>query len=78
MITFLPAAYPNYRPQIQGLLYGGMILGTLFSELLCSGTLGDWIILRLAEKNDNVREAEMRLWLIYPAAVISAGKLNKF
>ncbi|CAZ85746.1 unnamed protein product [Tuber melanosporum] len=72
VITYLPPAYPEYRPQIQGLLYGGMILGTLFSEVLCSGTLGDWIVIKLAKKNNNVRVAEMRLWLLYPATVITS------
>jgi hypothetical protein len=75
VVTYLPIAYPAYKPQIQGLLYIGIILGTLFSEILCSGTLGDWIVLRLARRNKNVRVAEMRLWMAYPAAVITAGEL---
>lgn len=74
VVTYLPFGYPTYKPQIQGLLYIGLILGTLSSEVLCSGTLGDWIVLRLAKKNNNVRVAEMRLWMAYPAALSTASK----
>lgn len=73
VITYLPAAYPNYTPQIQGLLFLGLILGTMTSEALCSGTLGDTIMLKFAKANGGVRLAECRLWLIYPAVAISAG-----
>lgn len=30
------------------------------------------IVARLSKENDNVREPEMRLWLAYPAAVLTA------
>ncbi|KAH0553403.1 hypothetical protein GP486_006526 [Trichoglossum hirsutum] len=73
IITYIPAAYVRYSPQIQGLLLLGLLLGTLFSELLCSGRLSDRIILKLMKRNDNVRVAEMRLWLAYPAALLSAS-----
>lgn len=76
IITMLPAAYVQYSPQIQGLLFLGLILGTLFSEILCSGRLSDYIILRLAKKNGGVRFPEMRLWLAYPAALLSASKIH--
>ncbi|MCJ1470298.1 hypothetical protein MMC07_008943 [Pseudocyphellaria aurata] len=72
IITMLPAAYVSYSPQIQGLLFIGLLLGTLFSEVFCSGRLGDFIVLRLARKNEGVRTPEMRLWLAYPAAMLSA------
>ncbi|KAI9832279.1 MAG: hypothetical protein M1819_004457 [Sarea resinae] len=72
IITEIPYAYIQYRPQIQGLLFIGLLLGTLFSELFCSGRLSDWLILRLTKRNKGVRVAEMRLWLAYPAALISA------
>jgi len=72
IITMLPAAYASYAPQIQGLLFLGLLLGTLFSEVFCSGRLGDYIVMRLARQNDGVRVPEMRLWLGYPAATLSA------
>ena len=68
IITMLPVAYVSYSPQIQGLLFLGLLVGTLFSELFCSGHLSDSIVLQLARKNGGVRKPEMRLWLAYPAA----------
>ena len=70
----LPTAYVQYTPQIQGLLFIGLLLGTVFSEVFCSGTLSDWLMVKLARKNNNVRVPEMRLWLGYPAALLSASK----
>ncbi|KAI9876639.1 MAG: hypothetical protein M1830_006039 [Pleopsidium flavum] len=75
IITMIPAAYVQYPPQIQGLLFLGLLLGTLFSEIFCSGRLSDWLVLRLTKRNNNVRVAEMRLWLAYPAALLSASEL---
>lgn len=72
--TMLPVAYATYSPQIQGLFFLGLILGTLFSEIFCSGRLSDWLVVRLAKKHGGVKVAEMRLWLAYPAALISASK----
>ena len=76
IITMLPAAYAQYSPQIQGLLFLGLLLGTLFSEVFCSGRLSDWIVLRLAKKNDGIRAPEMRIWLAYPAALLSASEFE--
>lgn len=78
VITFLPVAYIQYTPQVQGLLFIGLILGTLFAEFLMSGALSDKIILRLAKRNNGIRVAEMRLWLAYPAALLSASELLLF
>ncbi|KAL8934248.1 MAG: hypothetical protein Q9216_006001 [Gyalolechia sp. 2 TL-2023] len=72
IITMVPAAYVQYSPQIQGLLFLGLLLGTLFSEMFMSGRLSDYIVLRLARRNHGVRQPEMRLWLAYPAALLSA------
>lgn len=72
VITMAPAAYAEYTPLIQGLLFIGLLLGTVFSEVFCSGSLSDWIVARLAKKNGGVRVPEMRLWLAYPALVITA------
>lgn len=71
VITMLPAAYLDYTPQIQGLLFIGLLLGTLFAELFLGGRLSDYVCAKLAKKNGGVRMPEMRLWLIYPAGVLS-------
>jgi hypothetical protein len=54
------------------LLYIGLIVGTLISEVLCSGRLSDHIVVKLAKANGNQKTAEMRLWLAYPAAILTA------
>ena len=76
--TMIPYAYPQYAPKIQGLLFLGLIVGTLISEIFMSGSLSDLIVARLAKKNGGVRVAEMRLWLAYPAALLSASKSFPF
>lgn len=67
-----PAAYENYPLQIQGLLFIGLLVGVVSAEALCSGRLSDRIMAILTKRNDNQRVPEMRLWLGYPAAIISA------
>jgi hypothetical protein len=73
VITMVPAAYANYTPLIQGLLFLGLFLGTVLSEIGCSGRLSDFIVERLSKKNSNIRVPEMRLWLAYPAILITSG-----
>lgn len=72
VITMLPAAYVDYSPLIQGLLFIGLLLGTLLSEVLVGGRLSDVIVHRLAQKNGGHRLPEMRLWLAYPAGLLTA------
>lgn len=72
VITMLPAAYVNYSPLIQGLLFIGLLLGTVLAEVLVGGRLSDVIVNRLAKKNGGVRLPEMRLWLAYPAGLLTA------
>ncbi|KAL8730550.1 MAG: hypothetical protein Q9166_004004 [cf. Caloplaca sp. 2 TL-2023] len=72
IITMIPAAYVQYSPQIQGLLFLGLLLGTLFAEIFASGRLSDYIVVKLAKNNNGIRLPEMRLWLAYPAALLSA------
>ncbi|KAF1972471.1 major facilitator superfamily transporter [Bimuria novae-zelandiae CBS 107.79] len=72
VITMFPVAYAQYSPQIQGLLFLGMIIGTLISELFFSGALSDKIVLRDAKANNGIRTAESRLWLAYPAALLTS------
>lgn len=76
IITMVPAAYPYFTPTIQGFLFTGLLLGTWFAELFCSGTLSDWIVRKLTERNGGVRIAETRLWLAYPGALLTASKFN--
>lgn len=56
---------------IFSLLFIGLIVGTLFSEMFCSGRLSDWIVVKLARRNQGLKTPEMRLWLIYPAALLT-------
>lgn len=72
VITMLPAAYLQYSPQIQGLLFLGLLLGTVFAEIFLGGSLSDWLCHRLAKRNGGVRLPEQRLWLAYPAGLLSA------
>jgi hypothetical protein len=74
VITMVPAAYASHTPLIQGLLFLGLFIGTLVSEICCSGRLSDWLVDRLARRNGNVRVAEMRLWLAYPAIFVTTGE----
>ncbi|KAF9893223.1 hypothetical protein FE257_011646 [Aspergillus nanangensis] len=71
VITMVPAAYASYTPLIQGLLFLGLLLGTVVSEVCCSGRLSDYIVKKLARRNGGVRVAEMRLWLAYPAILLT-------
>lgn len=71
-LTLEPAAYAQYKVQIQGLLTIGMLVGIVAAELLCSGRLSDKIMAQLTKRNGGVRVAEMRLWFGYPSALISA------
>ena len=74
IITQIPAAYSKHSPSTQGLLFIGLLLGSWFAEIFCSGRLSDWLIQRLTERNGAVRLVETRLWLAYPAALLSAGE----
>lgn len=71
-MTMEPLAYETHSVQVQGLLFIGLLVGLVFAELFCSGRLSDWLVTRLAHKNDSQRMPEMRLWLGYPAAVVSS------
>lgn len=57
---------------LTSLLFIGLIVGTLFSEIFCSGRLSDWIVVKLAYRNAGVKTPEMRLWLVYPATLLAA------
>lgn len=72
VITMLPAAYLEFSALIQGLLFVGLLLGTLSAEIFVGGRLSDVLVARLARKNGGVRLPEMRLWLAYPAGLLTS------
>lgn len=77
IVTQIPAAYSAYGPSIQGLLFLGLLWGTWFAELFCSGSLSDWLVHKLSKNHvGGLPKAEDRLWLVYPGALLSASKLS--
>jgi len=72
LLTMEPAAYIDYKLQIQGLFFIGLIVGVVLAEIFCSGRLSDWVVRRLTLQNGGERLPEMRLWLGYPAAMTSS------
>ncbi|KAK1139714.1 hypothetical protein N8T08_000522 [Aspergillus melleus] len=67
----MPAAYESHPPVIQGLLFLGLLLGTVISEAFLSGRLSDRLMRVLSARNGGIRVPEMRLWMAYPAVVVS-------
>jgi len=91
VITMVPAAYPSYSPQIQGLLFLGLIVGTVIAEAFFSGSLSDRLVRYLSRKRarsnedpdasvdaHSMRSPEMRLWLYWPAVAFTAVGLVLF
>jgi hypothetical protein len=76
IVTLIPAAYPQYSSSTQGLFFSGLLAGSWFAELFCSGRLSDFLIHRLRGSVRGALVPEMRLWLAYPGAILSAGKLS--
>ena len=76
VITMLPSAYVQYTPLIQGLFFIGILLGTLFAEIFLGGRLSDFVCHKLMKRNNGVRLPEMRLWLIYPAGLLTTVGLT--
>lgn len=71
-MTLIPDAYVNDSPKVQGLLLIGLLVGLLAAEVLCSGRLSDKLIGYLMVKDGSDRAPEMRLWLGFPAAIVSS------
>lgn len=78
VITMVPAAYEQYAADIQGLLFIGLIVGTVISEIFLSGSLSDRLVARLAAKNNGIRTPEQRLWLMHPASVLTFVGITLF
>ncbi|TVY91959.1 putative transporter [Lachnellula willkommii] len=70
--TLVPDAYATDAPNIQGAKLLGLLIGLLAAEVLCSGALSDKIMVILTRRNNGKRVPEMRLYLGFPAAVISS------
>lgn len=69
--------FSNDRADQDRLLFLGLIIGSLVSELFFSGALSDRIVLKAAKANNGIRTAESRLWLAYPAVLLTSGKITK-
>lgn len=74
----IPAAYPTYSPQHQGLLFLGLIAGTVIAEAFFSGTLSDRLVAYISRTRRTPRTPEMRLWLFWPAALMTGVGLALF
>lgn len=57
---------------MHSLLVTGLMLGAVLAEILFSGRMSDAVVQRLARVYDGARHPEMRLWLGYPAAILSS------
>ncbi|KAJ0115607.1 hypothetical protein J7T55_010430 [Diaporthe amygdali] len=73
--TMVPVAYANYSIIGQGLLFLGLIVGTLTAEILFSGWVGDLIVGKLSTGRGIARTPEMRIWLAYPGIIMFAAGL---
>jgi MFS family permease len=68
---FLIAKPYNFDPAQIGLFHLGGFVGTVIATLT-GPPLNDWLIVRLARQNEGIFEPEMRLWMMFPAAVINS------
>jgi len=57
-----------------GSVYAGPIIGAALASLW-AGKVADWIALTLARRNNGIREAEQRLWVLAVSGIISAAGL---
>jgi MFS family permease len=70
----LSGAPYNWSAALVGCVYTGPIIGAAIASLW-SGNVADWIALRLARKNNGVREPEHRLWVLLISGIMSATGL---
>jgi MFS family permease len=64
----------NWSSAQVGCVYAGPIIGAAVASLW-SGNAADWIAIRLARRNNGVREPEHRLWVLGASGMISAAGL---
>jgi hypothetical protein len=64
----------NFNAAQIGLFHLGGFTGTLLATLTAPPLI-DWLIVRLAKRNEGIFEPEMRLWMMFPAAAINSAGL---
>jgi MFS family permease len=73
MSSILNAEPYNFPPAMVGVAYLSPVIGAGLS-IIWSGTLSDWVVLRLARRNGGIREPEQRLLgLLVSGLVTSSG-----
>lgn len=70
----LTGAPYNWSAALVGCVYAGPIIGAAVASLW-SGVAADWIALRLARRNNGIREPEHRLWVLAVSGIMSAAGL---
>jgi MFS family permease len=70
----LSGAPYNWSAALVGCVYAGPIIGAAIASLW-SGVAADWIALRLARRNNGIREPEHRLWVLAVSGIMSAAGL---
>ena len=70
----LTGAPYNWSAALVGCVYAGPIIGAAVASLW-SGNAADWIALKLARRNNGIREPEHRLWVLAFSGVMSAAGL---
>ncbi|KAJ5366841.1 hypothetical protein N7541_000782 [Penicillium brevicompactum] len=73
IVTLVPIAYPDRSLIGQGVMFIGLLVGTLMAEALVSGRLGDHIIGRATARGDLPQTPEMRIWMGYPGVLLFAA-----
>lgn len=64
----------NLAPRMVGVAYLSPIFGGLLASFW-SGSICDHLTLRLVKRNNGIREAEQRLWILSVSALFTAGGL---
>ncbi|KAG8892790.1 hypothetical protein FRB99_002438, partial [Tulasnella sp. 403] len=69
--TFFSALGLLMSMKPSSLLFFGLVIGTFLSEVFLSGTLSDAIVKYITKTRKIPRTPEMRLWLMWPAGILS-------
>jgi MFS family permease len=64
----------NFSASMVGLSYIACVIGVIVGSLT-SGRLSDWLVIKLARRNDGVMEAEHRLWPFVTCLIMVPGSL---
>lgn len=68
---FSPPPY-NFSAATMGLMYFPLVIGAVLGSVW-GGPCTDWLLLRLARRNEGIYEPEHRLWIYLPIPVIGAA-----